>query len=308
MPRVHRTHPGRESFLPRPRTARAAFASAALVLASHAFGGAPASTPASGAPTSTAPRALQAPGGIAVLDLGAATLAPPVVTRDGRRVLVQRRDDRWYAIVGIPLDAKPGFDSVDVAPATPGGEKRRVVYTLEDRAYVTQSLKVAPKHVELSKENLARAERERVHLQKTLATWTDTGPATLALLPPVPGPRSSSFGSRRVFNGQPRNPHTGMDIAAPTGTKIAAPNAGTVIDVGDYFFNGRTVIVDHGQGFLTLYCHLSRVDVKPGQSVRVGDSLGAVGATGRATGPHLHWGVMLNRAWVDPELLLAPAP
>jgi murein DD-endopeptidase MepM/ murein hydrolase activator NlpD len=257
-------------------------------------------TPASAA----VPRALQAPGGIAVLDLGAAGAnAAPVVTRDGRRVLVQRRDGRWWAIVGIPLDAKPGFDSVDVAP--PGGERRQVVYTLQDRAYVTQHLKVAPKHVELSKENAARAERERVHLQSKLGTWTDAPPATLALRPPVPGPRSSSFGSRRVFNGQPRNPHTGMDIAAPTGTRIVAPAAGTVVDVGDYFFNGRTVIVDHGQGFMTLYCHLSRVDVQVGQTVATGDPLGTVGATGRATGPHLHWGVMLNRAWVDPELLLA---
>lgn len=253
------------------------------------------------------PKPLPAPGGIAVLDLGAAAAgaAAPVATRDGRRVLVRRHEDRWYAIVGIPLDAKPGFDSVQVTPAVPGGERREVVYTLEDRAYVTQRLKVAPKHVELSKENLARAERERVHLQRVLGTWTDTAPATLFLQPPVPGPRSSSFGSRRVFNGQPRNPHSGMDIAAPTGTRIVAPAPGTVVDVGDYFFNGTTVIVDHGQGYLSLYCHLSRTDVKPGQKVNTGDTLGAVGATGRATGPHLHWGVMLNRAWIDPELLLA---
>lgn len=218
-------------------------------------------------------------------------------------MLVRRHADRWYAIVGIPLDAKPGVDSVDVAPV--GGERRQVVYTLEDRAYVTQHLKVAPKHVELSKENAARAERERVHLQKVLGTWTDVEPPVLELRPPVPGPRSSSFGSRRVFNGQPRNPHTGMDIAAAAGTRIVAPAAGTVIDVGDYFFNGTTVIVDHGQGFVTLYCHLSHVDVRPGQVVKTGEALGAVGATGRATGPHLHWGVMLNRAWIDPELLLA---
>jgi murein DD-endopeptidase MepM/ murein hydrolase activator NlpD len=260
---------------------------------------APAAPSANGA----LPRALPAPGGIAVLDLGAATASAPVVTREGRRVLVRRHADRWYAIVGIPLDAKPGADSVEVAPV--GGERRQVWYTLADRVYVTQHLKVAPKHVELSKENAARAERERVHLRTVLGTWTDFEPPVLELRPPVPGPRSSSFGSRRVFNGQPRNPHTGMDIAAATGTRIVAPAAGMVIDVGDYFFNGITVIVDHGQGFVTLYCHLSRVDVRPGQAVKTGEALGAVGATGRATGPHLHWGVMLNRAWIDPELLLA---
>jgi murein DD-endopeptidase MepM/ murein hydrolase activator NlpD len=252
----------------------------------------------------TLPTASPVPGGIALVDLGAATGAPPSVLHDAHRVLVRSDGGRFVAVVGIPLSATPGKDSISVAE--PGGAPRTVEFELKPKEYVTQALTVDPGKVDLSAESVARDKREKEHLGPVFDTFSATAPSTLSLATPVPGIRSSSFGSRRVFNGQARNPHTGMDIAAGTGTPVTAPADGVVLDTGDYFFNGNTVIIDHGQGLLTMYCHLSATSVVRGERVTVGTVLGKVGATGRVTGPHLHFGVMLNRAWIDPQLLLAP--
>jgi len=139
-----------------------------------------------------------------------------------------------------------------------------------------------------------------------LRTFTEQGPASLGLLQPVAGPRSGSFGLRRVINGVARSPHGGLDIAAPSGTPVAAAGAGRVVDAGDYLFLGRTLVLDHGQGLLSLYAHLSAVDAAAGETVPAGAAIGKVGSTGRATGPHLHFSVYLNAASVDPAIFLGP--
>lgn len=248
------------------------------------------------------PRARSVPGGVALVELGPALVAPQASV-DGVPVLVSGRPGGWTAVVGIPLEAEPGERVLAVRRE--GAPAESVRFAVSPVRYAEQRLKVAPGKVDLSPQDLARHEREREHSATVTATWSATAPETLRMQPPVPGRRSGSFGLRRVFNDQPRKPHGGMDIAAPTGTPVVAPAAGRVIDTGDYFFNGNTVWLDHGNGLLTMYCHLSRIDVKPGEVVATGERIGAVGATGRVTGPHLHWSVMLNRTMVDPALFLA---
>ncbi|NDP40252.1 MAG: M23 family metallopeptidase [Rhodoferax sp.] len=250
------------------------------------------------------PQASPVPGGIARLSLGPATARPLAYAGDVP-LLVLGEVIEWTALVGIALAAAPGEASIMVQDAQ-GGSARQIHYTVAPKQYQEQRLKVSPRTVDLAPQDQARYERERVHLATVMATFSD--PLTLASIlrmqVPTPGRRSSSFGLRRVFNGQARSPHSGMDIAASTGTPVVAPLPGRVIDTGDYFFNGNTVWLDHGGGLLSMMCHLSEIDVQPGDLLKTGERLGAVGATGRVTGPHLHWGVLLNRAMVDPALFL----
>ncbi len=250
----------------------------------------------------TIPRASAVPGGVARVGLGASE-QPPRVRLGSDRVLVMREGDEWIAFVGIALTAKPG-SKLQVEAEQAGGSLERFEIAVAPKAYASQHLKVPPDQVDLSTEHLARYERERAHLSEVLRTFTDSPPATLTMLQPAPGQRSSSFGLRRYFNGRARSPHNGMDLAAPAGTPVIAANAGRVIDTGDYFFPGRTIVLDHGQGFLSLYAHLEAIDATVAQAVAAGSVIGKVGATGRITGPHLHFSVYLNAVAVDPALFL----
>jgi murein DD-endopeptidase MepM/ murein hydrolase activator NlpD len=277
---------------------RAACAYLALLWAANALS---AATPA-GAPL---PREARVPGGVAILPIPVDGTAAPLVTFDGHRVMVLQATSGWIAIVGLPLAARPGPAAIRID--RPGGATTRLEFRIRAKRYLEQRLKVPAAQVELSAEDLARVAREQTQLRAAVASFSAAAPASLMLAPPIDGPRSSSFGLRRFFNGQARSPHSGMDVAAPTGLAVQAAAAGTVIDTGSYFFNGNTVLIDHGQGLITMYCHLSKISVVPGAAVTSGTVIGEVGATGRVTGPHLHFGVTLNRAFVDPALFLPPA-
>jgi murein DD-endopeptidase MepM/ murein hydrolase activator NlpD len=255
----------------------------------------------SAATTGLLPGERRVPGGVALVPLGPAATAPRA-SLDGRPVLVAGNPAGWTAVVGLALALKPGTLQLRVDDGV--GSSRRLPIEVRDHRYAEQRLSVPPGKVDLSPEDLARFERERRHLAEVAATHSEVLPTRLRMELPVRGVRSSSFGLRRVFNNQPRNPHNGMDIAAPVGTPVVAPLGGRVIDTGDYFFNGQTVWIDHGSGLLSMLCHLSAIDVAGGALVESGQRVGAVGATGRVTGPHLHWSVSLNRAMVDPALFI----
>lgn len=252
----------------------------------------------------TLPTDSRVPGGIAVLDLGEAAEPPGAVFFGAYRAPVLRDGGFWKAVVGLPLATAPGPQVARLVTPSTDDTDVELRFEVAPKAYAEQRLTVEPRKVDPLPSDLKRIEAESARTEKALSTYSEEFLPAWPWPSPVPGDRSSSFGLRRVFNGQSRNPHSGMDIAAPTGTPIRSPAAGRVVDAGDFFFNGQTLFVDHGQGVLTMYCHLSRIDAKIGDVVAPGDTLGLVGATGRVTGPHLHWGVAINRAMVDPVLLL----
>jgi murein DD-endopeptidase MepM/ murein hydrolase activator NlpD len=251
------------------------------------------------------PRESRVPGGIALIEIPGSGDTAPVAIFDGHRTAVVRHNNRWLAVVGIPLAETAGERKLHVSSAAGTVE---VPFRIADKQYRTQNLTIKnQRQVEPNAEDLKRIEGETARSNVALSKFTATAMPHLQLLAPIQGVRSDSYGSRRVFNGKPRNPHTGMDIAAPKGTPIVSPAAGTVVEAGNFFFNGNTLYIDHGDGLVTMYCHLDKIRVKVGDKLSQGEPIGTVGATGRVTGPHLHWGVALNRAMVDPALFLGEA-
>lgn len=244
------------------------------------------------------PRANPVPGGVAVLPVAPLSDKPPIVQYAGKRVTVVPQGDQWQALIGLPLDAEPGTQRLLVSG-------RPLEFEIKNKQYRTQRIRITdPNKVTPDEESSERIVRE-LNIQKQVRSrFSSTTQPDLNFIRPVPGRDTGSFGLRRIINELPRNPHSGMDIAAPTGTPVKATAAGRVIHVGDFFFSGNSVYVDHGSGVISLYAHLSQTRVKPGDTLLQGDVLGEVGRTGRATGPHLHWSIYLNGEAVDPALFL----
>lgn len=250
------------------------------------------------------PLSSNVPGGVAIVTLGSVSTGAdtPQALLGDQPVLVTSDHGLWVAVVGLSLDTTPGPHELRVKI---GGDTRSAVFVVNPKDYPKQYITLKDKSkVELSATGLARAEGEIATIQKLKLHWRAAQDTDLAFILPVEGKLGGRFGVRRFFNGEPRSPHAGLDVVVARGTPIKASAPGQVLAVDDYFFNGKTIFVDHGNGLITLYCHLDRIDVKTGDSVIQGQPLGLSGKTGRATGPHLHWSVILNGAMVDPELFI----
>ena len=244
------------------------------------------------------------PGGVVKVPLPSGFAPDWHVRWNDKPVFWRYVEDSPVALVGVPLDYND--ETLVITVAGPGESGTEVVVAIGDKTYREQRLTIKNQnYVSPNDAQLERIGRERAVIDAALNHFSHRTPQTTRMAPPVDGRRSSSFGLRRFFNDQPRRPHSGMDIAAPTGTPIRLPLAGNVLATGDWYFNGNSVIVDHGRGLITLYCHLDRIDTEVSAELESGRGIGTVGATGRVTGPHLHWGVYLNGVAVDPAMFLA---
>ncbi|MGE3844326.1 MAG: M23 family metallopeptidase [Vicinamibacterales bacterium] len=235
---------------------------------------------------------------------------PRVVTALGNPAMslasghTEASPQRWQGLVGIDLDTRPGIYNLEFYDTERGATSRTVALHVVPKSFATRRLQVAPNFVEPSAPDVARIVKEAAALDALFKTMTPRHWNGAFMAPVATGP-TSNFGTRSVFNGELRSPHAGVDFRAATGTPIVAPAAGRVALAGDLFFTGQTVVIDHGSGLLSLMAHLSSIAVSPDTLVSRGARIGRVGATGRVTGPHLHWSVRLNGARVDPLSLLS---
>lgn len=237
------------------------------------------------------------PGGIAEVPLPGPE-RPPEVRFRGERVLVRQSKGRWTALVGIPLSARPGPDNLDLG-------ERKLSFHIQPKRYPEQRLTLKNKRqVNPAPADTARIAKEAALIGPAWKTWPEGLAPSLRFQQPTPGRLTASFGMRRILNGEPRNPHPGLDIAAPSGQAVTSPADGVVLLTGDFFFSGNTVMIGHGEGVVSLLCHLTDITVAQGQVLRTGTLIGHVGSTGRSTGPHLHWSLSFNNARVDPGLFL----
>jgi murein DD-endopeptidase MepM/ murein hydrolase activator NlpD len=281
---------------------------AALLLACASVISAQTQTPGRGTTAtsvSVSARAIQ-PGELVLLKIATREKTQSVrVTGMGREFpTFSEGATEWRALVGIDLDVKPGRYDLSVVAGDAAADQTTYRLVVAGKKFATRQLTVDPAFVNPPAEAQVRIQTDAERLTRV---WAASSPVRLwsgAFVRPVTAPANSAFGTRSVFNGEPRSPHGGADFSSPAGTPVASPNAGRVVVAADLYFTGNTVVIDHGLGLFSLFAHLQSMDVKEGDTVVTSLVLGKVGATGRVTGPHLHWTVRVNDARVDPMSLL----
>ncbi len=248
--------------------------------------------------------AIQAiPGGVALVPLQTNSESAPNVNFSRHKVMVVGQPRHWSALIGIPLTLTAGEHAI--VTKDDSGHTSKQYFKVIAFEYPHESITISDEnYVTPDQATQTRIKQERSKLKSVLATWHDTANPDTDFQWPVSGRISSPFGLQRFFNQTLRSRHTGLDIAAATGTPVHAVASGRVIESGNYFYTGHTVLIDHGQGLISMYCHLNKSLVKVGEQVKPSDVIAEVGATGRVTGPHLHLTVLLNQSKVEPRLFL----
>ena len=219
---------------------------------------------------------------------------------DNQRLLAIRHKDKNFLIYGIPYDSELGENSLEIKI---NNDIRRLDFNIKPKFFDTQKIRISSKYSNLSLASQERVVFESNHLKQAKDYWYNIFP-DLKFTIPANGIVTGRFGTKRFYNGQVGNPHNGLDIGAEKGTKIMAPSAGKIILTGHYYYNGKFILLDHGMGLKSIFIHLDEILVEKGQLVKKGELIGKIGNTGKSSGPHLHWSLILNKTYIDPEYFL----
>ena len=219
---------------------------------------------------------------------------------DSNRLTTIEFNQKYYLLYGIPYNAKIGAHTVEI---TANNQKRFIRMKLKSKKFDTQYIKISNKYITPSANTLSRIEKERANISRAKEVWLNSNP-DIKFIKPVDGITTGTYGTKRFYNNEEGNYHNGLDIAAPTGTHILSPSSGKVILTGDYYYNGKFIYLDHGKGLKSIFIHLDKILVETGQIITKGEVIGEVGNSGASAGPHLHWSVMLNKTYIDPEIFL----
>ncbi|MCH9814148.1 MAG: peptidoglycan DD-metalloendopeptidase family protein [Epsilonproteobacteria bacterium] len=240
-------------------------------------------------------------GGIAVIELGKFSYKPKLFYKS-KEAKVLKKEGKYLGVIGIGVDEKVGERHL---VAVTQHQKKDYYFTIQKKVYPKEFITLTTnKHVTPVKKDLSRHYKEKRKAKNLIASFNKSLETNLDFVAPLTGRISSPYGQKRYYNKKPRSPHKGIDIAAPKGTPIRAAESGHVSICEPFFFNGNTIYLDHGEGVITMYCHMQDFAVKTGDFVNKGDLIGYVGSTGRSTGPHLHFSLILNQQSVDPALFI----